>query len=90
MKQLEQSCYAMAEPGVLCRRNHANTSGGWEVDRLCSASFQAGNMSDATVMLAAIKAGDSLSQRPHGCLIGEAAVAPEEFCGDCYRSPSGR
>ena len=36
-----------------------NTSGAWHGHRLSSAGFRAKNMSDATVMLAAIKAGDS-------------------------------
>jgi RNA polymerase sigma factor (TIGR02999 family) len=36
-----------------------NLDGGMVVDRVCSAKRQADNMSDATVMLAAIEAGDS-------------------------------
>src|SRR5260221_8056768 len=44
---------------VLCLRNDENTSGARRFDKLCSASLRAGNMSDATLMLAAVKAGDS-------------------------------
>ena len=39
--------------------NYENKSGARPVDELCWASPQADNMSDATVMLAAIKEGDS-------------------------------
>jgi RNA polymerase sigma factor (TIGR02999 family) len=58
MKQVEQLCHAMAEPGWPCPGNDENTSGARHVDHLGSA-FRARNMSDATVMLAAVKAGDS-------------------------------
>ena len=59
MKQIEQSYDAVTEHGGLCPGNHENISGARQVDELCSASPEADNMSDATVMLAAIKAGDS-------------------------------
>ncbi len=59
MKQIEQRYRAIIEPGGLCPGNHDNTSGTQQVDELCSASLRVGRMSDATVMLAAIKAGDS-------------------------------
>jgi RNA polymerase sigma factor (TIGR02999 family) len=56
MKQIEQPYPA---PGGLRPGNHENTSGTWRVAKLCSPSFEAGNMSDATITLAAVKAGDS-------------------------------
>ena len=59
MKLIEQPHHAMAEPRGPSPGNHENTGGARQVDELCLASLRAGNMSDATVMLAAIKAGDS-------------------------------
>ncbi len=59
MKQIEQPYHAIAEHGGPCSGNHENITGAWQVDELYSASLPAGNMSDATVMLTAIKAGDS-------------------------------
>jgi RNA polymerase sigma factor (TIGR02999 family) len=38
--------------------NRENTGGAWHANELCSRGLEAGNMSDATVMLAAVKAGD--------------------------------
>jgi len=59
MKQVEQLCDVMTEPGEPSFVNFENISGVPKVDDLCSASPEAVTMSDATVMLAAIKAGDS-------------------------------
>ena len=59
MTQIEQACCGRAQPGWLSVMNDENTSGARYVDALSLASFRPGNMSDATVMLAAIKAGDS-------------------------------
>jgi RNA polymerase sigma factor (TIGR02999 family) len=59
MKLSEQPWHAMAEPGWLCPGKDENTSGARHIDKLCSASLRAGNMIDATLMLAAVKAGDS-------------------------------
>jgi RNA polymerase sigma factor (TIGR02999 family) len=56
MKQFEQLCDVMTEPG---EASFENISGVPQVDELNSASRNADTMSDATVMLAAIKAGDS-------------------------------
>jgi len=58
MKQIEQLCHAMAELGWLCPGNNENTSGARHADQLSSA-LQAGHMSEATVVFAAVKAGDS-------------------------------
>lgn len=58
MKRIEQPCHALAERRGLFRDNGENTSGMRHANGLCSASLR-DNMSDATVMLAAIKAGDS-------------------------------
>jgi RNA polymerase sigma factor (TIGR02999 family) len=59
MTQIEQVCRVTAEPGWPFVVNDENTSGARYIDELSSKSFRAGNMSDATVMLAAIKAGDA-------------------------------
>lgn len=59
MKQIQQQYPATGERGGTGLGNLENTFGGRHVDELCSASSQADDMSDATVMLAAIKAGDS-------------------------------
>jgi RNA polymerase sigma factor (TIGR02999 family) len=56
MKQFEQLCDAMTEPG---EPSFENISGASQVDELSSPNREADTMSDATVMLAAIKAGDS-------------------------------
>ena len=58
MKQIEQLCHVMAEPRVTAPGNHENTIVARHVGELSSASRRA-DMSDATVMLAAVKAGDS-------------------------------
>ena len=59
MKEIAQlSSHGMAEPSQLCRQNDEKITGTRQVDELCS-SPRADNMSDATVMLTAIKAGDS-------------------------------
>lgn len=58
MKQMEHPGHAMAEAGWLCPGSDENTSGARYVGQLGSA-LRAGHMSDATVMLAAVKAGDS-------------------------------
>ena len=59
MTQIEQLCRVMAEPLGLLVMDDKNTSGARRVDGLCSPDSGVNNMSDATVMLAAIKAGDS-------------------------------
>ena len=60
MKQIEQLRHALTEPRGQCLQNYENSSGARHVDELWSASPPEGNtMSDATVMLAAIQAGDS-------------------------------
>jgi RNA polymerase sigma factor (TIGR02999 family) len=59
MKQIEQPVYALAEAGGRSAGDHENTSGACHAAELWSASRQEGNVSDATVMLAAIEAGDS-------------------------------
>src|SRR5262245_44858576 len=59
MKQIEQLCHALAEPRGLPPGDPENTSGARHVDELCSSSLRGDNMSDVTLMLAAIKAGDS-------------------------------
>src|SRR5712692_1136389 len=58
MRQIEQLFDTVAELRG-CRLNRENPSGGRRVDELCSENFQTDNMSDATLMLAAVKAGDS-------------------------------
>jgi len=58
MKQIEPPSHALVEPRGMPAGNHENTSGSRHADGLCSASLR-DNVSDATVMLAAIKAGDS-------------------------------
>jgi RNA polymerase sigma factor (TIGR02999 family) len=59
MKEIDQLCDAMNEPAEPCPWRSANTSGGRHLNKLCSARSRLDNMSDATLMLAAIKAGDS-------------------------------
>jgi len=59
MNRVEQVCPAMSKSNRSCLPYGENTSGGLRVDAISSASFRAVTMSDATVMLAAIKAGDS-------------------------------
>jgi RNA polymerase sigma factor (TIGR02999 family) len=59
MKQVEQLCEVMTEPDEPSFVDFENISGVPGVDELCSARPEADTMSDATVMLAAIKAGDS-------------------------------
>jgi len=59
MTQIEEPCFGRAQPGRLSVMNDENTSGARYVDALSLASFRPGNMSDATVMLAAIQTGDS-------------------------------
>jgi len=59
MKPIEQLCHATAEYGRLCPGNRENASGGRHAYELSSVNHELDNMSDATVMLAAIKAGDS-------------------------------
>jgi RNA polymerase sigma factor (TIGR02999 family) len=59
MTQIEEACFGRAQPSRLSLMNDENTSGARYADALSLASFRPGNMSDATVMLAAIKAGDS-------------------------------
>jgi RNA polymerase sigma factor (TIGR02999 family) len=58
MNQIHPLCHAMSKLGGLCPANHENISGARFVVELCSARTSADNMSDATVMLAAVKAGD--------------------------------
>ncbi len=48
--------YSFARPSL---ENGENASGAWRVDEVCSARSQADKMGDATVMLAAVEAGDS-------------------------------
>ena len=57
MKPIERLCDAIPEPGGMVNGNQENTIGARRKGALCSA--RSDNMSDATVMLAAIKAGDS-------------------------------
>src|SRR5262245_61773480 len=57
MKQIEQ--LTIAEPDGLYPESYESMIVARHVDKLCSASSRRDNMSDATVMLAAIKAGDS-------------------------------
>jgi RNA polymerase sigma factor (TIGR02999 family) len=59
MNQVQQLSPAMAESNGRPPRYDENTGGARNIDRLRSAGFRVRNMSDATVMLAAIKAGDS-------------------------------
>jgi len=58
MIQIEQLYDAMSELKGL-RLNRENSSGTRRMDVLCSENLRADNMSDATVMLAAIEAGDA-------------------------------
>ena len=55
MKQIEQLCDVMTKGS---EPSFENFSGVPQLDKLNSASHEADTMSDATVMLAAIKAGD--------------------------------
>jgi RNA polymerase sigma factor (TIGR02999 family) len=57
MKTIEQPWTATTRPGGPCPGKE-NSSGERRADELCSASSGVDSMSDATVMLAAIKAGD--------------------------------
>src|SRR5262245_32149350 len=57
MKQIEQ--LTVAEPDGLYPGSFESMIGARHVDKVCSASSRRDSMSDATVMLAAIKAGDS-------------------------------
>ena len=59
MKPSERLFHELAEPALLCTGNDENTSGAHHAHKLSSAGFLAGKMNDATVMLAAVKAGDS-------------------------------
>lgn len=56
MKQIEHLCYVMSEAGGSCAEN---SSGAPRVNRVYSPGARAGKMSEATVMLAAVQAGDS-------------------------------
>jgi RNA polymerase sigma factor (TIGR02999 family) len=58
MKQAARLCHAMPERGRPCPATDKNTSRGQGVDGLLWVNPNRDNMSDATVMLAAIKAGD--------------------------------
>jgi RNA polymerase sigma factor (TIGR02999 family) len=57
--QIEQDCRVSPEPDYLPVIDDENTSGAERIDALCSPGSRKNDMSDATVMLAAIKAGDS-------------------------------
>src|SRR5262245_38887819 len=57
MKQIEQ--LTIAEPDGLYPESYESMIVACHVDKLCSASSWRDSMSDATVMLAAIKAGDA-------------------------------
>ena len=59
MKPIDQLCHTTAEYRKPCPGNHENVGGGRHAYELSSVNHELGNMSDATVMLAAIKAGDS-------------------------------
>jgi RNA polymerase sigma factor (TIGR02999 family) len=59
MTQIEEPCFGRAQPGRRSAMNDENTGGARYADALSLASFRPGNMSDATVMLAAIQTGDS-------------------------------
>lgn len=59
MNQVQHVFRAMSESNRPCPPYDENTGGARYVGGLRSTSFRMGNMSDATVMLAAIKAGDS-------------------------------
>lgn len=59
MNQLQQSSHASAESNRSCPPYDENTGGARYVYPLRSIRFRVDNMSDATVMMAAIKAGDS-------------------------------
>jgi RNA polymerase sigma factor (TIGR02999 family) len=59
MKQIEPLYHAIAEPGGLCLANGENVTGMLYINELSSANPKADTMSDATVMLAAMKSGDS-------------------------------
>src|SRR5262249_23803895 len=58
MNQIELPCQVTAETGGRCPGHQENIGGGQHVDELSSACSMADNMSDATVMLAAIQTGD--------------------------------
>ncbi|HWY76106.1 MAG TPA: sigma-70 family RNA polymerase sigma factor [Verrucomicrobiae bacterium] len=58
MKQLEHLCLAMTEAGGICLANRKNNCGVRDGHKIWSAKSRVDGMSDATVMLAAIKAGD--------------------------------
>src|SRR5262249_49632678 len=59
MTQIDQDRRVIPEPGWRPVTDDENTSGPRRTDRLCSPGSEINDMSDATVMLAAIKAGDS-------------------------------
>lgn len=59
MKEIEQIYDRVTVTCGSCSENEENSSGARRIDELCSARFLAENMSDATVMLAAVSAGDS-------------------------------
>ena len=59
MKSIELLCYARTEPGGVCAGTLENSGGAPRVIALYSADSPDEDMSDATVMLAAIKEGDS-------------------------------
>lgn len=59
MKAIEEICYAKSEPVGAWPRSVKNTSGKQQVGLLRLTSSGADNMSDATLMMAAIRAGDS-------------------------------
>jgi len=58
MKQIDQLSEPVPEPAVLWCQNHENNNSSRDLDALRCYSSQADSMNDATVMLAAIKAGD--------------------------------
>jgi RNA polymerase sigma factor (TIGR02999 family) len=58
MKQLEHLCQAMTEAGGIRLANRENSCGGREAEEIWSDNSRVDSMSDATVMLTAIKAGD--------------------------------
>lgn len=59
MNRVQHVFHAMSESNSPCPPYDEITGGARYVDTLRSTSFRIGNMSDATVMLAAIKAGDA-------------------------------
>lgn len=59
MKRTEQLCVWAPETGGLCLEIEENTSSAKRFNRLSSGHSQRNVMSDATVMLAAVSAGDS-------------------------------